>query len=47
MKQHALAYWLCGNYVLVGVWYAVQKDWPRVLYWFGALCIVGATTVMK
>lgn len=43
----ALSYWLIGNYVLVGVAYAYQRDWWRLLYWLGAICIVLATVKMR
>lgn len=42
-----LTFWLIGNYVLIGAAYAWQKDWDRLLYWFGAVCIVTATVRMK
>jgi hypothetical protein len=43
----ALAWWLVGNYVLVGLAYGWAGDWWRVCYWAGAILIVTATVMMK
>ena len=42
-----LSYWLICNYFAVGVAYGIQGDYWRILYWFGAVCIVLATVNMK
>ena len=42
-----LTYWLIANYVLIGLAYAWDHDWPRVQYWIGAVLIVGATVRIK
>lgn len=41
-----LAYWLVGNYILVGLAYAWDGQWWRVVYWLGAVLIVTATVRM-
>lgn len=42
-----LALWLVFNYVLVGIAYGLQRDWWRVLYWIGAVCIVFSTIMLR
>jgi len=46
MNADRLAYWLIGNYLLVGAAYAWQGDWWRMVYWTGAVLIVVATVKM-
>lgn len=41
-----LSYWLMGNYVVIGVAYAYEGEYWRVLYWAGAMMIVWATVRM-
>ena len=33
-------------YVVIGAVYAWEANWPKVLYWFGAICITSAVRWM-
>ena len=47
MNGKTLAWWLVFNYIIVGLAYAYEGDYWRLLYWTGAICIVTATIMMK
>lgn len=34
-------------YFIIGLTYACELNWPKVLYWFGAICITSAVLLMK
>jgi hypothetical protein len=40
-----IALWF--EYLAIGLTYAYEANWPKVLYWFGAMCITGAVLWMR
>ena len=38
---------LIGAYGVLAVVYAWEMNWPKVLYWIGALCITSAVLWMR